>query len=948
MSNYLSLLVFFWLGFSGKVTFGRLAWTNIQTSMSRDQLDLWTQTSSGCTCPSDVLDHSCACCISNGCLCGGTSQPRRCGQCGLEAHCDNMCNVTISSADIKARSGQAFGEIKSPTTLSGPAFCWYRLEAEAGERVEVQIYRIKRLGELNTETNRCVGGHLQLRSARLEAGSEDSEELEDMESYDPDELAICGPNERYAPPIVMFKDSASANSASAALLLFRVEETTSRSQFLAHFAFPSVDNEETGVALKGATKLEGDCSWKFEESRCRHYGGGPNACQIASPGYPGIYSPNKRCSFHVEASSKDVRIQVTFTRFNLPPDLCETHYVEVFKGKPAPGAGGSGKSLKSLCGYVANEETVTLENGKHLTVEFVSGLITPPINYNGFTASIKFVPKKRNKNAKNSGRGNSNGNDYDGSDDDQDDDEANNKRGGRRRGDRRKDHSDGGGRRRGKKPKDSTNNNSGNSNNGCVQEFNANESRTGHISSSSLSLNNQGCTIIFRGNPGDVLMLSVNSFKLRGKGCEAFIRISQPFTSLNDRRSRQEDTEEVELICSPATRRIYDGQGRYILRPPVLVNSSTVFLQFQANRQNVDRFEAAYAFHDVRSDGLPSPNSTCDALFPGRTGHPKGTLRSPAANSDLFERVEGAFRCKKYLVPSDSQSLTLTINSANDASKHGGLQAQPAPSAIDRCETFCDERGCHCLTDQDRPFSQIDHLTVEARNGGRIACFCGSFAHLLPLNIISSSSLSLMYNVADFKAERRLAYSASYAFHNEETCGNRRISSSQGSLESPLAASPSQAYHPSSTYFHQECQWFFDTPPARQLILKISTAQKMSDCLTWNATIAIWDNGFPDQIGTLIDRFCPEISAKEYILNITARKIVISLHSLSMGPIHYRISWETTGPLSRDSTGDHPKEVIGDILMSSKASVNLWHPVLMIHLAATLIHHLGQFRLILY
>ena len=47
------------------------------------------------------------------------------------------------------------------------------------------------------------------------------------------------------------------------------------------------------------------------------------------------------------------------------------------------------------------------------------------------------------------------------------------------------------------------------------------------------------------------------------------------------------------------------------------------------------------------------------------------------------------------------------------------------------------------------------------------------------------------------------------------------------------------------------------------------------DCLTWNATIAIWDNGFPDQIGTLIDRFCPEISAKEYILNITARKIVI-------------------------------------------------------------------------
>ena len=54
-----------------------------------DQLDLWTQSSSGCTCPNDVLDHSCACCVSNACLCGGTDQPQRCGQCGLEQYCDD-------------------------------------------------------------------------------------------------------------------------------------------------------------------------------------------------------------------------------------------------------------------------------------------------------------------------------------------------------------------------------------------------------------------------------------------------------------------------------------------------------------------------------------------------------------------------------------------------------------------------------------------------------------------------------------------------------------------------------------------------------------------------------------------------------------------------------------------------------------------------------------------
>ena len=57
---------------------------------------------------------------------------------------------------MKARSGQAFGEIKSPTALSGPAFCWYHLVPDVGERVEVQIYRIKRLGELHLETNRYI------------------------------------------------------------------------------------------------------------------------------------------------------------------------------------------------------------------------------------------------------------------------------------------------------------------------------------------------------------------------------------------------------------------------------------------------------------------------------------------------------------------------------------------------------------------------------------------------------------------------------------------------------------------------------------------------------------------------------------------------------------------------------------------------------------------------
>ena len=107
---------------------------------------------------------------------------------------------------------------------------------------------------------RCVGGFLQLHRGGG-TGTEWQEDTTDV-VYNPDELAICGPNERYSPPIVMFEDppsvatSLSAASAATATLLFRVDETTSRSQFLAHFAFPSVTDPDTGVALLGGTPIE--------------------------------------------------------------------------------------------------------------------------------------------------------------------------------------------------------------------------------------------------------------------------------------------------------------------------------------------------------------------------------------------------------------------------------------------------------------------------------------------------------------------------------------------------------------------------------------------------------------------------------------------------------------------------------------------------------------------
>ena len=65
-----------------------------------------------------------------------------------------------------------------------------------------------------------------------------------MESYDPDELAICGPNERYAPPIVMFKDSASANSASVWVVQFsrRGLKVTVKSRAVDRFTIQFLSN----------------------------------------------------------------------------------------------------------------------------------------------------------------------------------------------------------------------------------------------------------------------------------------------------------------------------------------------------------------------------------------------------------------------------------------------------------------------------------------------------------------------------------------------------------------------------------------------------------------------------------------------------------------------------------------------------------------------------------
>ena len=75
---------------------------------------------------------------------------------------------------------------------------------------------------------------------------------------------MCGENERYSPPVVMFLDHAE-DTYSSPLLLVGVDHPTQRSQFLAHFSFTSIHNKDTGLKLRGAKKLTGSGMWKILE-----------------------------------------------------------------------------------------------------------------------------------------------------------------------------------------------------------------------------------------------------------------------------------------------------------------------------------------------------------------------------------------------------------------------------------------------------------------------------------------------------------------------------------------------------------------------------------------------------------------------------------------------------------------------------------------------------------
>ncbi|PSN57357.1 hypothetical protein C0J52_02910 [Blattella germanica] len=201
--------------------------------------------------------------------------------------------------------------------MEGPGFCWYLLQPDTGQRVEIQVHRLVSVGRFNGTS--CQAGFLQLVD-----GAEPRPR--------PGDSQICGSNERFSPPVVLFADRGSAT------LLFHIGEPTLRSQFLALFSFtPTSSTQGTGFQPRGGRRIEHtECDWLYQDFSCRD----PGSCVLASPGYPGLYPPNRQCNH------------------------CGTDYIAIYQGSTP-----SSHLLTTLC---ANRKGQLQYSGPNLLIEFRS------------------------------------------------------------------------------------------------------------------------------------------------------------------------------------------------------------------------------------------------------------------------------------------------------------------------------------------------------------------------------------------------------------------------------------------------------------------------------------------------------------------------------------------------------------------------------------------------
>ncbi|XP_017786083.1 PREDICTED: uncharacterized protein LOC108569152 [Nicrophorus vespilloides] len=604
----LGIAVFLCMAWLSYPSNGQLAWTPIYVD-GKSQIDLWTKEAKGCPCPWDASNRQCACCVADGgCHCGKDA-PNRCTQCGLEQHCNHMCNLTLSAADLQTKSGKHFGQIKSPS-LQGPSMCWYTFLPSQNQRVEIQVYRLVNTGKFNGTS--CVGGHLQLMSG--------TEPL-----YSHHENQLCGTNERYSPPVVFFSDN------GVATLLFEITEETSRSQFLAYFSFSDVNaTDGVGFQPRGGMPLQNtDCDWLYQDS-CEKQG----QCVLASPGYPGIYPPNRQCRYHIRTgSSERTHVKITFTSLLLPPERCNTSdYVAIYKAVAIPE-----NLLGTLCG---NQRKMFEFAGSNLLIEFRTGTQHPPFEYNGFVATLDFYKKTTTP-----------------------------------------------------LPttlptvvhRVSTNlithevTTAAPNFTGCDILISGNNTRSGQFDTREYDWY-PICRITFRGRPSDVVHISFFNLRLRSPSCRTVVEV---FDGALEIRKNM-----LERLCSPQVKQSRDPDDLHSKRLLSSRNEMVIFFQrpnAPLGTNEAEFLAGRYFFHDEQISGTVLPAGMCDVIYKGSTSPSAGMIDNPSTQH-LYWNMEGPLLCTQKFVPAANQSITLKVISLEQMVK------EPA------CVTQCGDHGCRCVS----------------------------------------------------------------------------------------------------------------------------------------------------------------------------------------------------------------------------------------------------------
>ncbi|CAH0727426.1 unnamed protein product, partial [Brenthis ino] len=832
----------------------QIAWTPIFLDGS-SQVDLWTQSSSGCACPSGE-GQDCACCVRDGaCPCEDIA-PTRCAQCGLEKYCSNMCNITIDSRVLKNKSGKTFGQIKSPS-FEGPGTCSYILQPDAGQRVEIQLYRLVSVGRFNGTS--CVGGWLQLSDAGAVPGASRAAETR-----------LCGANERYTPPVVLFADH------GASVLDFRITEKTVRSQFLAFFSFTSLSNTQgVGFHPRGGSRIpQTDCDWLYQDVSCR----GAGSCVLASPGYPGLYPPHRRCRYLFATNSVHTRVKIIFTSILLPKDNCTTDYLTL-----RAGSSPSAPVLATLC----SERSATLEHpGPNLLLEFNSGPLVPPYDYNGFIAKLEFLEKIDTSGPPPTMAASPPlaalthfthdkklslhlpGDRTSGTDGDAVSNEILNNNGGHI---------------------------------GCgatVRGYGVGGIRSGHFDTRATAWRSQ-CAIHLLGTPTDVVQVSLFNYNLRLQSCRSHIEILEglhEFGGRGERGDRFERGDKALLrVCGQTVREARDPAGRFLVRQAVTSKGSNLtILVRRATSQSVDEEEfvdGAFVFHDEQHEGTVSPDATCASTHYGLAAPSHGGVSAPS-NHHIFWNIEERLMCTHRFIPASNQSVTIEIQRLERM-----WSAEPTGSvATGRggCRTACGDAGCECRS--ATPLHFHDHIALVAGDGTHLSCLCGDFqAAWLPVVVRSWTSLRLEYSVAHYTyASRGFDYAAAYSFNDDAMCGQRTYTTHSGEISSRNVSVTGSL----NEFFYQQCTWVLDSNVERQLYIDITSEQDKS-CSSWNITLHEWSgmsaqsDSLAASAGDLLYTFCARHKNHTFILPWRLNTVVIRLVALSRQQPIYTIRWRS-------------------------------------------------------